>query len=61
MSIIFHDIQRETYKRVDNIDQLQSEILTLHGRRSRVWVLFMNDGEIEYYKQRYYDIVRIER
>ena len=71
MDVIFWDVRRETYERVSNVEQLNADIMPINGRLNRVWIIErawdetkgrikMHQHETVYYKQREYEIYRIE-
>ena len=72
MDVIFWDVKRETYERVSNVDQVNADIMSINGRLNRVWVIYrtwydmvgrvkIRQEETVCYKQREYEIYRIER
>ena len=56
MKVIFFDKRCETYLSVENVVELRSEWSQL----CRVWTLILDDGFARTYKQRWYEIHRIE-
>lgn len=71
MDVILWDVKRATYERVTNVEQLTADVMHINGRLSRVWILFrawddmvgrvkIHQDETVCYKQRDYEIYRIE-
>ena len=61
MTVIFYDVRRETYARVENVEQLTADQMKIGGRLANVWLLFPSDGsEASAYQQKFYNIHRIE-
>lgn len=60
MSVVFLDKARETYYRVEGVEQLQSCMMMRNGRLTNMWVLTMPDGCSQTFKQKDFPIHRIE-
>lgn len=72
MDVIFWDVKRATYERVTNVDQVTADFRIINGRLNRVWVIYrtwddmagrikIHREETVCYKQRDYEIARIEQ
>lgn len=60
MSIIFYDVRRETYERVDNVVQLDACMMRIQSRLTNVWFLHLADCTQRTFPQKHYQIHRIE-
>lgn len=60
MSVIFYDVRRETYERVDNVVQLDSCQFRINSRLTNVWFLHLADCTQRTFPQKHYQIHRIE-
>ncbi len=60
MKIVFLDVLRETRKSVDNVEQIRGDYAKIDGRATKVWFLDMFDGSTRSFKQKDYQIERIE-
>ena len=61
MSVIFYDVRRETYERVDNVVQLDSCQFRINGHLTNVWFLHIADCTQRTFPQKHYQIHRIEK
>ena len=60
MKVILYNKMRETYESVENVAELRSEYSRDKGHLCRVWTLILDDGFTRAFKQRWYEIYRIE-
>ena len=60
MSVIFYDVRRETYERIDNVVQLDAFMMRIQSRLTNVWFLHLADCTQRTFPQKHYQIHRIE-
>ena len=60
MRVVFFDKMRETRRAVDNVVQIENVCVRINGRLTSVWHLLKTDGKMEAFKQKDYDILRVE-
>lgn len=60
MKVIFFDKRRSTYASVENVVELRSEWSRDKGHLCKIWLVIPEDGFTKAFKQRYYEIERIE-
>lgn len=60
MTVVFYDVQKETYKRIVDVWQLTACCQLDHGHYINLWCMLFNSGEKMMLAQRYYKIHRID-
>lgn len=60
MRVVFFDKMRETLTSVGGVLQIQSSYTKINGRNTRVWVLDTEDGKSRAFKQKDFEIDRVE-
>lgn len=60
MSVIFYDVRRGTYERINDVVQLNACQFRINSRLTNVWFLHIEDGSQRTFPQKYYQVHRIE-
>lgn len=60
MTVIFYDKNVATYKRVENVEQVQAGYVSGKGRQVKAWCCCKLDGKEECFKMIRYDLERVE-
>lgn len=60
MRVVFFDKLRETHLSVENVSQINSDYSQIKGRVTKVWRLTLADGKTRAFKQKDYEIYRVE-
>ena len=60
MKVIFWDKVRETHKAVDKVIQIETNTIKHNGRYTNFWFVLHDDLKTESYKQKDYEIIRVE-